>query len=99
MLLATGAPRLFDLVKIKDDALRPAFFFAMGNTVVAADLDQATRIAYGQDSRFRRVVTLQVRGCGLRSDISLPPMCITHGQSSTNAYQSPIHVCHNQCTS
>ena len=54
-----GAPRLFDLLKIKDEALRPAFFFAMGNTLVATDLDQASRIAYGRDSRFRRVVTLQ----------------------------------------
>ena len=54
-----GVPRLFDLLKIKDEALRPAFFFAMGNTLVATDLDQASRIAYGRDSRFRRVVTLQ----------------------------------------
>jgi hypothetical protein len=30
-----GAPRLFDLVRIKDDKLRPAFFYAMGNTLVA----------------------------------------------------------------
>ncbi len=57
----TDVPRLYDLVKIKDEALRPAFFFAMGNTLVASDLDQASRIAYGRDSRFKRVVTLQVR--------------------------------------
>ncbi|GFH20092.1 structural maintenance of chromosomes protein [Haematococcus lacustris] len=54
-----GAPRLYDLVKIKDDKLRPAFFYAMGNTLVADSLDEASRIAYGQDRRFRRVVTLQ----------------------------------------
>jgi structural maintenance of chromosome 4 len=30
-----GAPRLYDLVRIKDDKLRPAFFYAMGNTLVA----------------------------------------------------------------
>ena len=57
----SGSSRLFDLVKIKDEALRPAFFFAMGNTLVASDLDQALRIAYGKDAKFKRVVTLQVR--------------------------------------
>ena len=41
--------------------MRPAFFFAMGNTLVASDLDQALRIAYGKDAKFKRVVTLQVR--------------------------------------
>ncbi|GAX79886.1 hypothetical protein CEUSTIGMA_g7326.t1 [Chlamydomonas eustigma] len=53
------APRLYDLVKVKDQALRPAFVFAMGNTLVASDLDQALRLAYSKDSRFKRVVTLQ----------------------------------------
>ncbi|EFJ47706.1 structural maintenance of chromosomes protein 4 [Volvox carteri f. nagariensis] len=54
-----GCPRLFDLIKIKDPKLRRAFFYACGNTLVANDLEQASRIAYGQDRRFRRVVTLQ----------------------------------------
>ena len=35
-----GAPRLYDLVKVRDESLRPAFYFAMGNTLVAQDLDQ-----------------------------------------------------------
>lgn len=48
-----------------DPALRPAFYYAMGNTLVAENMDQAARIAYGPDKRFRRVVTLQVRACGL----------------------------------
>ncbi|KFM26520.1 Structural maintenance of chromosomes protein 4 [Auxenochlorella protothecoides] len=38
--------------------MRPAFFFALRDTLVAADLDQAARIAYGPDPRWRRVVTL-----------------------------------------
>ncbi|PNH08015.1 Structural maintenance of chromosomes protein 4 [Tetrabaena socialis] len=54
-----GCPRLFDLVKLKDPRLRAAFFYACGNTLVAGDLEQASRIAYGGDRRFRRVVTLQ----------------------------------------
>lgn len=53
-----GVPRLFDLVKVKDEKLKLAFFATLGNTVVANDLDQATRIAYTADSEFRRVVTL-----------------------------------------
>ncbi|KXZ49780.1 hypothetical protein GPECTOR_19g231 [Gonium pectorale] len=54
-----GCPRLFDLIKIKDPKLRSAFYYACGNTLVASDLEQASRIAYGSDRRFRRVVTLQ----------------------------------------
>lgn len=54
-----GCPRLFDLIKIKDAKLRAPFFYACGNTLVAGDLEQASRIAYGPDKRFRRVVTLQ----------------------------------------
>ncbi|XP_072993522.1 structural maintenance of chromosomes protein 4 [Typha latifolia] len=54
-----GVPRLFDLVKVKDEKMKLAFFAALGNTVVAKDLDQAARIAYGGDKEFRRVVTLE----------------------------------------
>lgn len=50
-------PRLFDLVKTKEEKILPAFYFALRDTLVANDLDQATRIAYGK-TRYR-VVTLQ----------------------------------------
>ncbi|QCD92601.1 structural maintenance of chromosomes protein 4 [Vigna unguiculata] len=53
-----GVPRLFDLVKVQDERMKLAFYAALGNTVVAKDLDQATRIAYGGNNEFRRVVTL-----------------------------------------
>ena len=52
-----NVPRLFDLVKTKDENILPAFYFALRDTLVANDMDQATRIAYGK-TRFR-VVTLQ----------------------------------------
>lgn len=55
-------PRLFDLVKCRDERLRLAFYYAARDTLVAKDLDQASRIAYGADRRWRRVVTLQVGG-------------------------------------
>ncbi|XP_053455193.1 structural maintenance of chromosomes protein 4 isoform X2 [Nycticebus coucang] len=53
-----NAPRLFDLVKVKDEQIRQAFYFALRDTLVADNLDQATRVAYQKDRRWR-VVTLQ----------------------------------------
>lgn len=51
------APRLFDLIKPKDPRFAPAFFKATGQTLVATDLAQANRLAYGGKKRWR-VVTL-----------------------------------------
>lgn len=51
-----NAPRLFDLIRISDERVRPAFYYGVRDTLVAKDLDQATRISYGR-VRFR-VVTL-----------------------------------------
>ena len=39
-----NVPRLFDLVKAKEDKFLTAFYFALRDTLVAKDLDQATRI-------------------------------------------------------
>ncbi|CAL8577747.1 Structural maintenance of chromosomes protein 4 [Xanthoria parietina] len=51
-----GVPRLFDLVEPKNSIFQPAFFSVLQNTLVAKDLEQANRIAYG--ARRWRVVTL-----------------------------------------
>lgn len=51
-----GVPRLFDLVKPKNSIFQTAFFSVLQNTLVAKDLQQANRIAYG--ARRWRVVTL-----------------------------------------
>ena len=51
-----NVPRLFDLVKSKDPRFAPAFYSVMQNTLVAKDLEQANRIAYG--AKRWRVVTL-----------------------------------------
>lgn len=51
-----NVPRLFDLVKPKHEMFKPAFYSVLQNTVVAKDLEQANRIAYG--ARRWRVVTL-----------------------------------------
>ena len=51
-----NVPRLFDLVKAKHDRFKPAFYSVLQNTLVAKDLEQANRIAYG--AKRWRVVTL-----------------------------------------
>ncbi|XP_054744816.1 structural maintenance of chromosomes protein 4 [Anastrepha obliqua] len=51
-----NAPRLYDLVRVEDERILPAFYFALRNTLVATDLEQGSRIAYG--ARRYRVVTL-----------------------------------------
>lgn len=51
-----NVPRLFDLIKPKADVFRAAFYSIMSNTLVAKDLEQANRIAYG--AKRWRVVTL-----------------------------------------
>ncbi|KAF4319283.1 hypothetical protein JM18_006055 [Phytophthora kernoviae] len=52
------APRLFDLVKVNDDKFLPAFYYALRDTLVAKDLDEASAIAYqGRQCKYR-VVTL-----------------------------------------
>jgi len=51
-----SVPRLFDLVKPKEAKFAPAFYQVLKETLVAKDLDQANRIAYGPQ-RYR-VVTL-----------------------------------------
>ncbi|GLE11210.1 hypothetical protein PINS_up023549 [Pythium insidiosum] len=52
------APRLFDLVKVKDKRYLPAFYFALRDTLVAKDLDEASAIAYQGSQCKYRVVTL-----------------------------------------
>ncbi|KAG0304209.1 hypothetical protein BGZ98_005798 [Dissophora globulifera] len=51
-----NVPRLFDLVRPADPSFAPAFYSVMQDTLVAEDLRQANRIAYGKQ-RWR-VVTL-----------------------------------------
>ncbi|XP_054473156.1 structural maintenance of chromosomes protein 4 [Anoplopoma fimbria] len=51
-------PRLFDMVRVEDESVRPAFYFALRDTLVAQDMEQATRMAFQKDKRWR-VVTLK----------------------------------------
>lgn len=49
--------RLFDLIKVEDERVLLAFYYGLQDTLVAQNLDQATRIAYGR-TRYR-VVTVK----------------------------------------
>jgi len=55
-----NVPRLFDLVHVQDERVRPAFYFALRDTLVAENLEIATRIGLGKSSNGKRwrVVTL-----------------------------------------
>lgn len=52
--------RLYDLIQTVDSNVKPAFYFALRDTLVTENLNAATKVAFGQQQRYR-VVTLQVR--------------------------------------
>ncbi len=52
-----GAPRLFELIAPSNPIITPAIYLAVGNTLVAPDLETATRWAYDFNKRWR-VVTI-----------------------------------------
>ncbi|CCH61495.1 hypothetical protein TBLA_0E04410 [Henningerozyma blattae CBS 6284] len=51
-----NAPRLFDLIQVREDKFLPAFYSVLRDTLVATNLLHANKVAYGK-RRFR-VVTL-----------------------------------------
>lgn len=64
-----GAPRLFDLISPRHPAVTPALYLGVGNTLVAPDLDTATRWAFDFGKRWR-VVTVDgklIEGSGAMS--------------------------------
>ncbi|KAL4565084.1 hypothetical protein LXL04_029167 [Taraxacum kok-saghyz] len=58
MVLVTGKVNYQDYTRKKSQSYVKNEGKTMGNTVVAKDIDHATRIAYGGNQEFRRVVTL-----------------------------------------
>jgi len=51
--------RLIDLVKLKEEKFRVAFYHALRDTLVADEIQQASKVAYNKNRRWR-VVTLKV---------------------------------------
>jgi structural maintenance of chromosome 4 len=52
-----NVPRLVDLIKVNNDKFLTAFYYGLRNTLVADNLEQASRIAYSKQRN--RVVTLK----------------------------------------
>ncbi|XP_017482048.1 PREDICTED: structural maintenance of chromosomes protein 4-like [Rhagoletis zephyria] len=52
-----GVPRIFDLIRVNDQRFLPAFYFAFRDTLVADDLEQASRI--GHSAERHRVISLK----------------------------------------
>ncbi|XP_037943641.1 structural maintenance of chromosomes protein 4-like [Teleopsis dalmanni] len=51
-----NTPRLYDLLRVEDERVLPAFYFVLRDTLVADDLEVASRIGFG--ARRFRVVTV-----------------------------------------
>lgn len=56
--LAPNTFRLFDLIDIKDPIYRNTFYFALRDTLVVENIDDAQKVAFGSQTRYR-VVTLK----------------------------------------
>ena len=54
-----GTERRYDLVRVKDDIFRTAFYYALRNTLVAPNLDTATKVAYSKQGGGNQVVTVE----------------------------------------
>lgn len=55
------------MVKVRDPKLRVAFYYGMGNMLVAQDLEQARRIGY--NTSWNRLVTLNVSPTGTQPNL------------------------------
>lgn len=90
-----NVPRLFDLVTPKDAKLAPAFYQVLQNTLVAKDLEQANRIAFGSKSGGKRwrVVTLDGKLIDVSGTMSGGGNRVARGaMSSTIADDSEVTV-------
>lgn len=50
-----NAKRVFDFIKILDQRFRLTFYSGLYDTLLAEDLEQARRIAFGTQTRYRVV--------------------------------------------
>jgi structural maintenance of chromosome 4 len=46
---------MFDLIKVLDEKILPAFYFTLRDTLVADDIVAANRIAFGGSRRWRTI--------------------------------------------
>lgn len=85
-----NAPRLFDLISPTTCAVAPAIFLGVGNTLVAPDLDVATRWAYDYNKRWR-VVTLDGKLIETAGTMSGGGTSVRRGGMKLRVSQSLIH--------
>ena len=82
-------PRLYDLINPSKAILRPAFYSVLRDTLVANDLEQANRVAYGK-KRFR-VVSLDGKLIDISGTISGGGSSVSRGlMKSKNLHGSQI---------
>ncbi|CAG0921515.1 unnamed protein product [Notodromas monacha] len=79
--LNNDAPRVFDLIQVKDTRVLPAFYFSLQETLVVDRLDRASELAYGSP-RYRVVTTRGdlIELSGTMSGGGRPPMGGKMGQ-------------------
>jgi structural maintenance of chromosome 4 len=56
--LAPNTHRLFDLIDINDSVYKNTFYYALRDTLVVDNIDDAQKVAFGGQTRYR-VVTLK----------------------------------------
>ncbi|XP_076350696.1 structural maintenance of chromosomes 4-like protein gluon [Tachypleus tridentatus] len=84
-----NVPRLFDLIEVKDTRVLPAFYYALRDTLVANNLEQATRIGL-QGKKRHRVVTLKGELIDLSGTMSGGGGKAVSGRMGTAAVSSDI---------
>uniref|UniRef100_A0A3Q2DRS0 Structural maintenance of chromosomes protein n=1 Tax=Cyprinodon variegatus TaxID=28743 RepID=A0A3Q2DRS0_CYPVA len=87
-----NSPRLFDMVKVNDEGVRPAFYFALRDTLVAQDMEQATRMAFQKDKRWR-VVTLKGQIIEMAGGGYADSMLLDRMESKLNEKVSKLQGC------
>ncbi|KAL9925070.1 structural maintenance of chromosomes protein 4-like [Glossina fuscipes fuscipes] len=80
--------RLYDLVHVEDKRILPAFYFVLHDTLVAADLEQGTRIAYG--TKPYRVVTLNGEVIEISGLVSAGGSVQMRGKMGTKIQKLPL---------
>ena len=88
-----GAPRLFDLINPGHISITPALFLAVGNTLVAPDLETATRWAYEFGKRWR-VVTVDGKLIETSGTMSGGGKSVQKGKMKLSvSSQFPLRLC------
>ncbi|KAI6656570.1 hypothetical protein LOD99_1365 [Oopsacas minuta] len=91
-----NVPRLFDLLHIQNDAYIPALYFVTQDTLVANNLEEATRIGMGigTEGKRYRVVTLSGDVVDKSGTMSGGGKQVSRGRMSANIQQefSPVQI-------